>query len=128
MRLLEVESTYPGNDEQGMLNDIGEIQLEESSVVSVIRLLCDGVLTLADCTVVSIPAIWASHSALFSFLPILHHGDQYSGSVNRESDNERGRKEIVGHIVSQVGNEDINFLRLHRLLEFFDKLTFGRHV
>ena len=35
MKLLETGSTYLEDDEQGMLNDIGEIQLEESPVVSV---------------------------------------------------------------------------------------------
>jgi len=31
VRFIEVRSTYLDNDEQGVFNDVGEIQLEESS-------------------------------------------------------------------------------------------------
>ena len=33
VKFLEVRSTYLDNDEQGVFNDIGEIQLEESSIL-----------------------------------------------------------------------------------------------
>ena len=34
VKFLKVKSTYLDNDEQGVFNDVGEIQLEESSILS----------------------------------------------------------------------------------------------
>jgi len=128
VKLLEVRSTYLDNDEQGVFNDVGEIQLEESSILSYVHVVLRPALTLMDCTAVSIPVIWPIHSALVSFLPTLDNGAQYSGSVTLENDNERGRKKVIGHIPRQVGNNDVDAPRLHRLHEFLNNLAFGGHV
>ena len=38
MVFLEVGSTYPGNEEQGMFNDVGKIELEVSSILSYVHI------------------------------------------------------------------------------------------
>ena len=74
MKFLEVRSTYLDNDEQGVLNDVGEVQLEVSSVT--FTLFYDRVLTLMDCTIEHIPVAMPIHPALVSFLPTLHRSVQ----------------------------------------------------
>lgn len=128
VKSLKVRSTYLDNDEQRVLDDIVEIQLEESSIVSTSKSFYDHAPTLTDCTAVSIPVIWPIHSALVNFLPTLQHSAQYSGSVSLENNDERGRKKVIGRVLRQVGNEDVYVPRLHRLLEFFGNLAFGGHV
>jgi len=127
-KFLEVRSTYLDNDEQGVFNDVGEIQLKESSTLSYVHVVLRPALTLKDCTAVRIPVAWPIHSAMVSFLPTLHHGVQFSGSVTPENDNERGRKKVIGHTLRQVGNDDVDVPRLHRLLELLSNRAFGGHV
>ena len=40
---------------------------------------------------------------------------------------ERGRKELEGHIIRQVGIENAHVLLLERFLEFIDDFAFGGH-
>ena len=72
-----------------MFNDVGEIELEVSSILSYVHMFTssyDHVLTLMDCTIVAIVFICSIHLALVSFLPTLHHSVQYSGSTTTEND------------------------------------------
>ena len=68
------------------------------------------------------------HSALDTFLPTLHQGTQYPGGTTHKNDNERGRKNFIGHIFRQVGRKFIDVPRLKRLPELFNELAFGGHV
>jgi len=127
-RHLEVGSACLDDDEQRVLNDVGDIQLGESSVLGDTHIIprpCtdrDGLHGsehtgyLADpLSPGQLPPNPASYRSVL--------GKWYQGN-----DNERGRKKIVGHILSQVGNKDIDVPRLHRLLEFISNLAFGGHV
>ena len=61
VKFLEEISTYLEKYEQWVLDDIGEVHLDEPSVLSNVKLYCDQVLTLMDCTRVSSPAIRPTH-------------------------------------------------------------------
>ena len=61
MKFLKIRSTCLEKYEQGVFNDIGDVHLEDSSVLLNVKLSYDRVLTLMDCTRVSSPVIRLTH-------------------------------------------------------------------
>jgi len=49
VKSLKVIFTCLEEDEQGVLNDVDDLELEESSAPNDIKLFCEEVLTLEDC-------------------------------------------------------------------------------
>ena len=124
---LEVGSTYLSNNELGVLNDVGDVQLEgrQSSVGFVP--FHNNFLTLADSMIANMPFSWVIQS-FFPCLPptLCQSVGEFRKAVHDNGDL-RGREELVGHTLRQVGAEDLEVLRFKRLLEFIGKLAFSGH-
>ena len=60
-----------------MLDDVGEIELEESSVLINVKLFCDQVLTLTDGDSLIFSASLLTHTAQVIFPPTLYCSGQY---------------------------------------------------
>ena len=77
--------------------------------------------------IVNMPFNWVIQS-LFPFLnPTLCQSVCEFWEAVYDNGDLRGREELVGHTIRQVGTEDLEILRFKRLLEFIGKLAFGRH-
>ena len=89
--------------------------------------VCNGTLTSTDCATVSKRVIWACHPTLLKFSPTLHQNTQYSGGNTHNNDDQRGREDLIGHILRQIWKKALDVPRLYRLLEFIGKLAFSGH-
>ena len=125
---LEIGSTYLSNDELGVLNDVGDVQLEgrQSTRIGFVPFHND-FLTLADSMIVNMPFSWVIHS-FFPCLPptLCQSVGEFRKAVHDNGDL-RGREELIGHTIRQVGTEDLKVLRFKRLLELIGKLAFSGH-